>query len=154
MGREQLQLLAARELAAAAPAEGGGTAGEAMAVDPLVVEPEDTLGQISEEMQRRGAGAALVVMAGRLIGVLTSRDLLRAFAGRAHPSEARAREWMTAEPVAVTPETALEAAVTLMTEYGIHHLPVVEDERPVGMLGLRQAVRETRSRPLKVGLGL
>ena len=83
---------------------------------------------------------------GRLIGILTSRDLLRAFAGRAHPGEARVREWMTAEPVAVSADTPIEAAVTMMTEYGFHHLPVVEDERPTGMLGLRQAARPARGR--------
>jgi CBS domain-containing protein len=39
-----------------------------------------------------------------------------------------------------------------MTEYGFHHLPVVKDERPVGMLGLRQAARRTRART-RIGLG-
>ena len=78
-------------------------------------------------------------------------DMLRAFAGRVHPSEARVREWMTAEPVAVSAATPIEAAVTMMTEYGVHHLPVVEDERPTGMLGLRQAARRAR---LRGGIGL
>ena len=59
---------------------------------------------------------------------------------------------MTAEPVAVSADTSIDAAVTLMTEYGFHHLPVVEDERPVGMLGLRQAARQLRART-HVGLG-
>jgi sulfide:quinone oxidoreductase len=130
----------------------GGTVGEVMAADPLLVEPEDTLGEVAEKMRERDVGSAAVTMWGRLIGILTSRDLLRAFAGRVHPSEARVREWMTAEPVAVSPDTTLDAAVTLMTEYGVHHLPVVEGERPVGMLGLRQAARYAR-RP-KIGLGL
>jgi sulfide:quinone oxidoreductase len=132
--------------------DGGVTAGEAMARDPLVVEPEDTLGQVAEQMRERDVGSAAVAMYGRLIGILTSRDLLRAFADRVHPSEARVREWMTAEPIVVSQDTQLETAVTLMTEYGIHHLPVVEGERPVGMLGLRQAARYAR-RP-KIGLGL
>jgi CBS domain-containing protein len=90
---------------------------------------------------------------GRLIRILTSRDLLRAFAGRVHPSEARVREWMTAEPVSVTAATPIEAAVTLMTEYGFHHLPVIDDERPIGMLGLRQAARQAHVR-IGIGLGL
>jgi CBS domain-containing protein len=103
-------------------------------------------------MRERDLGSALVADYGRLIGILTSRDLLRAFAGRVHPSEARVREWMTAEPVTVSAATPIEAAVTLMTEYGFHHLPVVEDERPVGMLGLRQAARQTHART-RIGLG-
>jgi CBS domain-containing protein len=53
--------------------------------------------------------------------------------------------------VVVTAATPIEAAVTLMTQYGFHHLPVVDDERPTGMLGLRQAVRQVRGR---TGIGL
>ena len=124
---------------------------DAMSTDPLVVAPEDTLGEVAEKMRAGDLGSALVADYGRLIGILTSRDLLRAFAGRVHPSEARVREWMTAEPVAVAAATPIEAAVTLMTEYGFHHLPVVDDERPIGMLGLRQAVRQVRGR---TGIGL
>jgi CBS domain-containing protein len=124
-----------------------------MSTDPLLVAPEDTLGEVAEKMRASDTGSALVSDSGRLIGILTSRDLLRAFAGRVHPSEARVREWMTAEPVTVSAATPIEAAVTLMTEYGFHHLPVVEDERPVGMLGLRQATRQARGR-MGIGLGL
>jgi CBS domain-containing protein len=124
-----------------------------MSAEPLVVAPEDTLGEVSEKMRDRDVGSALVCDYGRLIGILTSRDLLRAFAGRVHPSEARVREWMTAEPVAVSRTTPIDTAVDLMTEYHIHQLPVVEDERPVGLLGLRQAARQQQGRT-GIGLGL
>ncbi len=140
------------EIAREAEGEGEPAVIEAMSTEPLVVAPEDTLGEVAERMRERDAGSALVADYGRLIGILTSRDLLRAFAGGVHPSEARVREWMTAEPVAVSADTSIDAAVTLMTEYGFHHLPVVEDERPVGMLGLRQAARQLRART-HVGLG-
>ncbi len=133
--------------------ENAATVGEVMSTDPLLVAPEDTLGEVAEKMRDRDIGSALVADYGRLIGILTSRDLLRAFAGRVHPSEARVREWMTAEPVAVPGSTSVDDAVTVMTEYGIHHLPVVESERPVGMLGLRQATRSARERT-GIGLGL
>jgi len=152
--RETIEGLAAPrpEVGAAAEGEDGATVADAMSTDPLVVAPEDTLGEVAEKMHARDLGSALVGDYGRLIGVLTARDLLRAFAGRAHPSEARVREWMTAEPVTVSAATPIEAAVTLMTEYGFHHLPVVDDERPVGMLGLRQAARQTHART-RIGLG-
>jgi sulfide:quinone oxidoreductase len=139
------------ETAPAAEGDGGATVADVMSTDPLVVAPEDTLGEVAEKMRARDVGSALVGDYGRLIGILTSRDLLRAFAGRVHPSEARVREWMTAEPVAVSAATPVEAAVTLMTEYGFHHLPVVDGERPTGMLGLRQAARQARGR---TGIGL
>ncbi len=122
-----------------------------MSADPLVVAPEDTLGEVAERMRARDTGSAAVADYGRLIGILTSRDLLRAFAARVHPSEARVREWMTAEPVAVPTSTSVEAAVSLMNEHEIHHLPVVDGERPVGMLGYRQAVRQARGRGIGLG---
>ena len=74
------------------------TVGDVMTAELLVVAPEDTLGEVAERMSAQDVGSALVADYGRLIGILTSRDLLRAFAGRIHSSEARVREWMTAEP--------------------------------------------------------
>jgi sulfide:quinone oxidoreductase len=141
------------ETALDADREDGPTVADAMSTDPLVVAPEDTLGEVAERMRTRDLGSALVADYGRLIGMITSRDLLRAFASRVHPSEARVREWMTAEPVVTSAATPIEAAVTLMTQYGLHHLPVVEDERPAGLLGLRQAERNARART-GIGLGL
>jgi CBS domain-containing protein len=114
-----------------------------VAGEVLVVAPEDTLGEVAEAMLGRDIGSAAVAEYGRLIGILTSRDVLRAFAGRVHASEARARAWMTADPVAVSADTTIETAVLLMRECNVHHLPVVDGERPVAMLGLRQAVRAT-----------
>jgi sulfide:quinone oxidoreductase len=139
------------ELAPDLEREDGATVADAMSTDPLVVAPADTLGELAEKMRARDLGSALVAEDGRLIGMITARDLLRALASRAHPDEARVREWMTAEPVATSAATPIEAAMILMTQYGLHQLPVVEDERPTGLLGLRQAAQEARTR---TGIGL
>jgi sulfide:quinone oxidoreductase len=128
------------------------TVGDVMSADALVVAPEDTLGEVAEEMRERDVGSALVAEYGRLIGILTSRDMLRALAGRVHSSEARVRQWMTVEPIAVAPATTLQAAAILMTEHNIHHLPVIDGERPVGMVGLRDALGT--GPPLGAGIGL
>jgi CBS domain-containing protein len=126
-----------------------------MTPEPLVVAPEDTIGEAAEYMRRVDTGSALVAEYGTLIGIITSRNMLDAVAARVHPSEARVRQWMTAEPITVTPETSLEAAAYLMAEHGIHHLPVVEGERPIGMVGARDVIRGRASddAPLGVGLG-
>jgi sulfide:quinone oxidoreductase len=139
--------LAARELdQAAAPrleeAQGEGeTVGEVMSADPLVVSPEEILGDVAQTMRDCDADAAAVALHGELIGILTSSDVLRAFAARVHPGRARVREWMTAEPIAVSASTRIEAAVSVMTEHGVDHVPVVDGTRPVGMLGFREATR-------------
>ena len=87
---------------------------------------------------------------GNVIGILTTADLVRASSARVHPSEARARQWMTAEPVTAGPRTHVAAAATLMREYGIHHLVVVDGGRPVGVLRFDSAVSNV---PIPVGLG-
>ena len=117
------------------------TVGDVMEREPLQVAPEDTLGEIAERMSELDRGSALVVEFGRLIGILTSRDMLRALAGRVHSSEARARQWMTADPISVNAEDTLETAKIMMAAHRIHHLPVVEGERAVGMVGLRDVVQ-------------
>jgi CBS domain-containing protein len=59
-----------------------------MATDFFSVEPWETLGETAEKMATLDVGSALVVDGDRLVGILTSRDLVRAIAGRTHSSEA------------------------------------------------------------------
>ena len=77
-----------------------------MSREVLSVAPEDTIGEAAQLMADANVGSSVVLEHGRLIGILTERDLLRAMAQRVHPSEARVREWMTAEPMAVSESTS------------------------------------------------
>ena len=119
------------------------TLGELMTREVLEIAPEDTLGQAAEAMVERGVGSAVVSDFGRLIGILTERDLLRAVAGRVHSSEARVREWMTAEPITATTSTDLSEAARTMLDQGFRHLPVVEDDRAIGIVSIRDVVEWT-----------
>jgi CBS domain-containing protein len=117
------------------------TVGELMTRDVLSVDPADTIGEAAERMVERGCGSAVVLDFGRLIGILTERDLLKAVAGRIHTSEARVREWMTPEPVTVTQDTAAEDAAHQMLDNGFRHLPVVEDGQTIGVVSIRDVAR-------------
>ena len=113
-----------------------------MTRDVLAVAPEDTLGEAAQKMVERGVGSAVVMDFGRLIGILTERDLLRAVAARTHSSEARVREWMTAEPMTATEDTSPEEAARTMLEHGFRHLPVVDGERELkGVVSIRDLAR-------------
>jgi CBS domain-containing protein len=105
------------------------------------VAPEDTLGEAAERMAEDGVGSAVVLDSGRLIGILTERDLLRAVAGRVHTSEARVREWMTVDPITATEETSADEAMRTMLEQGFRHLPVIEEGRTIGVVSLRELMR-------------
>ena len=60
-----------------------------MSTDLLIVAPEDTLGEVSERIREADLGSALVSDYGRLIGILTSRDLLHVRRARASERGAR-----------------------------------------------------------------
>jgi CBS domain-containing protein len=111
--------------------------GDLMTRDVLTVAPEDTLGEAAAKMTDRGVGAAVVSDFGRMIGILSERDIMRAVADRIHSSEARVREWMTADPITATPDTSIEEAGRTMLEHGFRHLPVVEGDRAVGIVSIR-----------------
>ena len=114
---------------------------DVMRPDFIEVAPEDTLGEVAERMNAKNVGAVVVKDFGTLIGILTERDLLKAMAARVHSSEARVRQWMTADPVTVTADTDIEAASRLMVEHGFRHLPVLDDDGQVaGVVSLRRVV--------------
>ncbi len=113
----------------------------------LVVAPEHTLGEVTERMCALDLGAAVVAEYGKTIGIITTRDLLGAFASRVHPSEARVRSWMTAHPFTIRAEQSKEVAATRMAEHGIHHLPIVDASgHAVAILGLRDVAPSTGRR--------
>jgi CBS domain-containing protein len=116
--------------------------GELMTGAVVSVAPEDTLGEAAERMAEDGVGSAVVLDSGRLIGILTERDLLRAVAGRVHTSEARVRAWMTVDPLTATEATSADEAIRTMLDQGFRHLPVVEGGRTIGVVSLRELMRE------------
>ncbi len=119
------------------------TLGDFMSREVLSVAPEDTIGEAAQLMADANVGSSVVLEHGRLIGILTERDLLRAMAQRVHPSEARVREWMTAEPVAVSESTSADEAARLMVEHGFRHLPIVDGDRTLGVVSLRDVMRHS-----------
>lgn len=127
------------------------TLGELMTRDVLAVAPEDTIGEAAQKMVERGVSSAVVSDFGRLIGILTERDMLRAVAGRVHTSEARVREWMTPDPVTASEDTPATDAAHTMLERGFRHIPVVADERTIGIVSIRDVARWSIEEPAPVG---
>ncbi len=119
---------------------------DVMRPDYIEVAPEDTLGEVAERMTAKNVGAVAVKDFGRLIGILTERDLLQAMAARVHSSEARVRQWMTADPITAQGDTEVQEAARVMLEHGFRHLPVVDgDGQVIGVVSLRRVVGATRA---------
>ena len=117
-----------------------GTLGEIVKPTFIAVAPEDTLGEVAERMRAQNVGAVVVKDFGRLIRILSERDMLRAMAARVHTSEARVRQWMTPDPITATPETTLDDAAQIMLDNGFRHLPVLEGTQVLGIVSLRRVL--------------
>jgi CBS domain-containing protein len=117
------------------------TLADLMTSDVLTVAPEDTIGEAAQKMVDREVSSVAVSDYGRLIGILTERDLTRAVAGRTHSSEARVREWMTPDPVTLPPSASPSEAAEIMLDRGFRHIPVVDGERAIGIVSIRDVAR-------------
>lgn len=105
---------------------------------PTITEsPEDSLRSAAEIMWRQQTGSLLVTADGRLTGIITERDLLRAVALGADPDRSSVDEVMTADPFTVPPDMPLQEAAREMAVRWIRHLPVVEDGQILGVVSMR-----------------
>jgi CBS domain-containing protein len=121
---------------------------EIMRPELIEVAPEDTLGEVAERMTEVNVGAAVVKDFGRLIGILTERDMLKAMAARVHTSEARVRQWMTEDPITAPADMDAEEAAQIMLDNGFRHLPVVDElGRVTGVVSLRRVVAAAKAAP-------
>jgi CBS domain-containing protein len=111
-----------------------------MSRDLLTVEAVLPLVAVAQRMAERNVGAVLVMEDGRLAGIMTERDLMRAFA-RGVRDDAVVGECMTANPETIAPDDTIEHAAVLMIHGGYRHLPVVDGDDPVGVLSIRDLVR-------------
>jgi CBS domain-containing protein len=111
--------------------------------DVLTIEPTVTLGEAARAMRRRDVGAAVVYEDGKLIGIFTERDLLRAIAESRHPDQHHVRAYMTPDPITLPPDHAPSEAAQIMAERKFRHIPVVEDGELIGIVSIRDLVTAT-----------
>jgi CBS domain-containing protein len=106
----------------------------------LTVEPGLPLTEVAERMVARDVGAVLVLEGERLVGILTERDVLRAVAGGIGAGTVVA-DWMTRDPETMESDEPIRQAAVLMIHGGFRHMPIMEGEKVVGMLSIRDLMR-------------
>ena len=106
----------------------------------LTVEPGLGLQAVAERMVAKDVGAVLVIEHGRLVGILTERDVLRAVAGGI-TDETLVSDWMTRDPETMDPDETTQTAAVLMIHGGFRHMPIVDGDEVVGMLSIRDLMR-------------
>jgi CBS domain-containing protein len=107
----------------------------------VAVSPQTTLVEVAREMRLEDCDSVAVMGDGRLVGIITERDLVRAIADGVDSKQATASVVMTPNPATVTTEEDVSVVALKMMRLGIRHLPVVDAiGKPVGLLSARNLV--------------
>ncbi len=105
-----------------------------MATDPVACAPEVSIAEAAQLMRDRHVSCLGVVDEGRLVGIVTTRDMThRALAGGIDPTRP-VREVMTTDPEALPPSALGSDVLHVMMERRIGHLPIAESGRLVGII--------------------
>jgi CBS domain-containing protein len=106
------------------------------------IAPEAPLRAACEELERRRVGALVVCADDKVEGVLSERDVVRAVAADGAASLDRpVKDYMTAKVIYAQPGETCGALMERMTDRRIRHLPVLKDERLVGVVSIGDLVK-------------
>ena len=114
--------------------------------------PDTYIREAAQRMARCGIGVLVVVHnAEEVAGVLSERDIIAAL-GRSNTiiDFARVGDLMTSIVVTISPKDTLINAVKAMGTHGIRHLVVTDNDRPIGVLSIRDILRVIGTDPTGV----
>lgn len=106
------------------------------------VTPQTPVSQVLETMTRQQTYCAIVVEAGKLVGIFSERDaLVRVDGNYEKLKDKPIRELMTPRPTTIYETDSPAKALNLMAVGGFRHIPVLDtSDRPVGVMGPRRVV--------------
>ena len=107
------------------------------------ISDDATVLKAAETMNQRHIGALVVTRGEKVVGIFTERDILnRIVAKHRDPSGTIVRDVMTAPVACCTPETSRTECRNVMKNRRIRHLPVVEDDRLVGIVSIGDILQD------------
>jgi CBS domain-containing protein len=105
------------------------------------VAPDDTVSVAIARMLEENVGSVGVCEGEKLVGMFTERDVLRLAGEGSQFADVRVGDVMTRQLVTLAPDDDILDAARLMGERKIRHLPVLEGENLLGIVGIREVVR-------------
>ena len=106
------------------------------------VSPETPVLETARYMSERNVGAVCVLDGTKLVGIISERDMMtRIVAGGRDPAGTTVREVMTRRPVVVQACEECRDCLKVMKKAGVRHLPVVEGDKLLGMVSLRDLLQ-------------
>lgn len=115
---------------------------ESKGSDVWTVSPNDTVLDALKTMAERGVGALVVVDGEAVVGMFSERDYARKVVLKGKASkDTPVREIMSSKVYYVQPSQRIEECMALMTDKTIRHLPVIFEDRLVGLISIGDVVK-------------
>lgn len=115
--------------------------------EPVTVSPTDSVGNVLATMVDSRIGCVLVVENGKMVGIFTERDaLMRLNTDAAKLSDKPISNYMTPNPEILPAKSKIAVALHKMDLGGYRHLPVLDGEKPVGVISIRDILGYLTSR--------
>src|SRR6266568_2133553 len=110
------------------------------------ISPESTVFKAIEMMADKNVGALLVMKGEKLVGIISERDYTRKVYLRGKSSkETRVEEIMSTNVTVTHPYQGVDECLRLMTDKHIRHLPVLENDKVVGVISIGDLVKHVIS---------
>jgi CBS domain-containing protein len=108
-----------------------------MTTNVVKIQGSASVSEAARHMRDSHIGAVVLEENGRVVGLLTDRDVaVRAVAEGRDPKSTRVADVATRDVVTLSPEDGSDRAIQIMRERGVRRVPVVENDRVVGIISL------------------
>ena len=108
--------------------------------DPILIDATASVADAVKSMNDHHTGCVLVGREGKLVGIFTERDVLTKDYFRADSHTVPVETLMTKNPETLEADNSIAFALNKMSVGGYRHIPIVEGDKPVGVLSVRDVV--------------
>lgn len=120
---------------------------EVMTANPQVAKPSDTVADVARRMDKVDAGAIPVVEDGRILGIITDRDIVLRVVGEQRSFDTKVSEVMTTEVQTCREDASIADVIYQMTDKQVRRILIVDDaDKLTGIVSLGDVAQEASAR--------
>ena len=115
---------------------------DAMTCMPISVSSLTTLKECANVMEKHHVGSLLIIDDKKLLGLVSEKDIVRKAVGKiSNPERLLAKDIMESHLHTIRPEEDIADALTMMNDYNIRHLPVMDDNKLIGLITAKDILK-------------
>jgi len=119
----------------------------------ITIDPKAKVKEAARLMNRHEIGCLIAAKQGKVLGIITERDLLKKVVEQSRdPEKTEVHEIMSKHLVVGTPHMEIPDAVRLMLQKKIKKLPILTEGKMIGLVTLTDIARTTRIEPQMIGV--